>query len=90
MKIKENYMLRKVADTYVVVPIGTAVADFNGMINLNGVGAFLWHQLEVDTTFEHVLALMLEEYEVDENTARADLQKFIDELRESGLLEESN
>ena len=44
MKIKENYMLRKVADCYVVVPIGEAVAEFNGMINLNEVGAFLWRQ----------------------------------------------
>ncbi len=87
MKIKENYMLRKVADTFVVVPVGNAVATFNGMINLNSVGAFLWHQLEGETTFEQVLSAMLEEYEVEEELARKDLQKFIDELKESDLLE---
>ena len=65
MKIKENYMLRKVADCYVVVPIGAAVAEFNGMINLNEVGAFLWQKLESETTFEEVLASMLEEYDVE-------------------------
>lgn len=86
MKIKENYMLRKVADCYVVVPIGAAVAEFNGMINLNEVGAFLWRQLESDTTVEAVLAAMLEEYEVDEAVAKADLEKFIKELEEANLI----
>ncbi len=87
MKIKENYMLRKVADTFVVVPIGSAVADFNGMINLNSVGAFLWNQLEKETDFDTVLKEMLLEYEVDEATAKADLEKFIKELEESSLLD---
>jgi len=86
MKIKENYMLRKVADCYVVVPIGAAVSEFNGMINLNEVGAFLWRQLESDTTFEAVLAAMLEEYEVDEAIAKADLEKFVGELKEANLI----
>ena len=86
MKIKENYMLRKVADCYVVVPIGAAVAEFNGMINLNEVGAFLWRQLETETTPDEVLAAMLEEYEVDEAVAKADLDKFIKELEDANLI----
>ena len=86
MKIKDNFMLRKVADCYVVVPIGAAVAEFNGMINLNEVGAFLWRQLEAETTAEKVLAAMLEEYEVDEAVAKADLERFIGELADADLL----
>lgn len=88
MKIKENFMLRKVADCFVVVPIGAAVAQFNGMINLNEAGAFLWQQLENDTTPEAVVAAMLEQYEVDEATAKADVDKFIAQLREASLIEE--
>ena len=86
MKIKENYMLRKVADCYVVVPIGAAVAEFNGMINLNEVGAFLWQKLESETTFEEVLASMLEEYDVEEAVASGDLRRFIKELEDAELL----
>lgn len=86
MKIKDNFMLRKVADCYVVVPIGAAVAEFNGMINLNEVGAFLWRQLESETTFEDVLAAMLQEYEVTEDVAKADLEKFVSELKEANLI----
>lgn len=88
MKIKENFMLRKVADCYVVVPIGAAVADFNGMINLNEAGAFLWQALENDTTPDAVVNALLEQYEVDEATAKKDVEKFIAQLREASLLDE--
>ena len=87
MKIKENFMLRKVADTFVVVPIGDAVASFNGMINLNEAGAFLWQQMEKDTTPEDVVKAMLEQYDVEEELAKSDVDKFIAELRAADLLE---
>ena len=88
MKIKDNFMLRKVAGCYVVVPIGAAVKEFNGMINLNDAGAFLWQQLEKDTTVDAVVAAMLEQYDVDEATAKADVEKFVSQLRDASLIEE--
>ena len=42
MKIKEDFVLRKVADSYVVVPVNKLTLDFNGIINLNETGAFLF------------------------------------------------
>ena len=86
MKIKDNYMLRKVADTFVVVPVGDAVSEFNGMINLNEVGAFLWRQLESETTFDAVLKNVFSECEVDGSVAKADLERFIKELEEANLI----
>ena len=35
MKIKDDFVLRKVADSYVVVPVNSLTLDFNGIINLN-------------------------------------------------------
>ena len=87
MKIKENFMLRKVADTYVVVPVGDAVAEFNGMINLNEAGAFLWQLLENETTAEQVVEGLLQQYEVDKATAKRDVDNFINELKAAKLLE---
>lgn len=86
MRIKDNYMLRQVADCYVVVPVGPAVAEFNGMINLNEIGAFLWKHFESETTVEDVLAAVLQEYEVDEALAKADIQRFITELESANLI----
>ena len=45
MKIKEGYILRNVAGSFVVVPIGEAASEFNGMMNLNDTGAFLFEKL---------------------------------------------
>ena len=41
MRIKEGFMLREVLGETVAVPTGAAAAEFNGMINLNEVAAFL-------------------------------------------------
>ncbi len=87
MKIKDNFMLRKVADSYVVVPVGAATAEFNGMINLNEAGAFLWRAFENDTTVDAVVEAMLEQYDVDETTARKDVEMFVGELKSANLLQ---
>lgn len=40
MKVKQGFMLREIANNYVVVPVGKAAIDFNGIITLNQTGAF--------------------------------------------------
>lgn len=87
MKIKPDYLLRKVADSYVVVPVGKATVDFNGMINLNETGAFLWQQLQKGADEETLLRAMLSEYDVDEETAAEGIDSFLSKLREADLLE---
>jgi len=87
MKIKSDYVMREVAGTYVVVPTGKAAIDFSGMISLNGAGAFLWKQLTEDKGEQELLSAMLEEYETDEATARADISEFIKKLKEAEILE---
>ncbi|MBQ7340419.1 MAG: PqqD family protein [Clostridia bacterium] len=87
MKIKKNFILREVAGTYLVVAVGDAVKDFNKAINLNSTGAFLWKQLQVDLTEEELIGKLLEEYEIDRETAKKDILGFIQRLREANLLE---
>ena len=87
MKIKEDFLLRKVADCYVVVPVGKATVDFNGMMDLTETGAFLWEKLENDTTKEELLKAMLDEYEVTEDIAKNDIDNFITKLKDGNLLE---
>ena len=87
MKIKSNFILKKIADSYIVVPVRTRAVDFSGIIKLSESGAFLWNILEAGATKDELIAKMLEEYEVDEATAAADIDRFIDKLREADLLE---
>ena len=86
MKIKPGFLLRNVADVNVVVPVGEMSVDFNGIITLNDTGKFLFRQLMTkDTSEDELLQLMLEEYEVDEETAGADIRNFASKLREADL-----
>ena len=88
MKIKEGFILREVADSFVAVAVGDTAANFNGLINLNETGAFIWKQLENDTTEENVVAALLEEYEIDKDTATSAVAGFIQKLKEAKLLSE--
>ena len=87
MKIKDGYLLKEIAGNYVVVPVGNV--DFDGMISLNDAGVFIWKQLEKETNFESLLSAFLNEYEIDEATAKSDLNAFLMKMRDSGLLYES-
>ena len=86
MKIKDGFILRQVADNYLVVAVGDAVKDFNGIINLNETGAFLWKILESGATEEELAKKLTEEYDVTEETAKADVGKFVAKLAEANLL----
>lgn len=86
MKIKEDFVLRKVADSYVVVPVNKLTLDFNGIINLNETGAFLLKSSKRLRKAD-LLKAILDEYEVSEEKASADIDTFIQKLREADVLE---
>ena len=87
MKIKSNYILKKIAGSYVVVPVRTRAVDFSGIIKLTDSAAVLWSELENGCGREELVAKLLEEYAVDEATAQADVDRFINKLSEADLIE---
>ncbi|MCD8230868.1 MAG: PqqD family protein [Clostridiales bacterium] len=88
MKINEDYIMRNIAGEVIVVPTGVAAGNMNGLITLNDVAAFLWKNLQEDRTVEELEALVLEEYDVDEETAKRDVKGFTDALFQCGMLVE--
>lgn len=88
MKVKPGYMIREVAGYNVVVPVGDAAMNFNGMINLNETGAFLWKLLEEDTDEEKLVGALLAEYDIAEDAARSDVGEFIAKMKEANLIDE--
>ena len=87
MKIKNNFVLKKIAGSYVVVPVRTRAVDFSGIIKLTESGAFLWKLLEKGADRDELIKKMLEEYAVDEAPAAADIDRFVAKLREADLIE---
>lgn len=87
MKIKEDFILRKVADSYVVVPVNDMTVDFNGIINLNETGAFLFEILQKGADKQELLDKLLSEYEVTSEKAENDIDVFIQKLKDADILE---
>ena len=87
MKIKEDFILRKVADSYVVVPVGRQTLDFNGILNLNETGAFLFELLQKGASRDELVEKLLAEYEVERDRAQADVDKFIQSVKDADVLE---
>lgn len=87
MKIKQGFMLREINNDYIVVAVGKASLKFNGMINLNETGAFLWKKLINDISKEDLINEMLNEYDVTYDIAKSDIEKFIHKLKEANIIE---
>lgn len=87
MKIKDGFILREVAGNFIVVAVGSTAKSFNGMINLNDTGAFLWKKMQDGSDAEGLKNALLEEYEIDENTAEKHAKVFIDKLVKAGLVD---
>ncbi|MBP3579906.1 MAG: PqqD family protein [Clostridia bacterium] len=88
MKIKDGLILRQIADTYIVVAIGEEAKKANVMITLNETGGFLWQKLSEGATEEELLRAVLNTYDIDEATAKADVEDFVKKVKNSGLVEE--
>ncbi|MBO5736627.1 MAG: PqqD family protein [Clostridia bacterium] len=87
MKIKKGFVLRVVGGENVVVPVGAMSKVFHGMINLNDTGAFMWKFFSEDHTLEEGVSALCAEYEVEEERARNDVQKFMTTVQENGFAE---
>ena len=88
MKTKKGFMLRSVAGKDIVIAVGAASVDFNGLISLNETGAFLWKILENGAEYDELLEKLLAEYDTDEATAKEGIDSFLKTAREAGLIEE--
>lgn len=88
MKVKEGFIVKKVIDDYVVVPVGDNFMDFSSIINLNETGAFLWKCMENDITEDELVNLLSKEYEVDASEVKDDVADFIESLKNAKLLSE--
>ena len=86
MKIKDGFVMKSIAGTDVVMPIGDNMVSFGSVITLNETGVFLWQKLQEETTQEKLVSEMLKEYNVDEATAKSDVAEFVNKLQEVGVL----
>ena len=88
MKLCGEFVVRKVMDHTVAIPVGQTALELNGMILLNDVSKVIWGCLEQGTDIERTVTAVTDAFEVSAEEAREDILEFWDKLRKLRLLEE--
>lgn len=89
MKVKTGFKLNQVCGQHFLMPMGEKNIDFSKMIVLNESSLLLWKRMEQNDFSEDDLAkVLLDEYEIDEDTVRKDVANFLSQLRAESVIVE--
>lgn len=86
MKATKTMIMREIAGEYILIPVGEAATELFGLVSLNESGALLWERLQQECTEKDLIEAVLAEYEVDEETAKTGVRRFLEKMRKENLL----
>jgi len=86
LRIADGFILREIAESWVVIPTGSNLVEFNGIISLSESGALLWRKLESGATEDDLFVLLADEYDISELDAHGDVKEFLSEMKAKGLI----
>ncbi|MCD8049402.1 MAG: PqqD family protein [Clostridia bacterium] len=92
MNIKKGFVIRKVANKYVVVATGPARREFNGMVKLNETGIIIWEGVAAGKTADEISDMLAEKSgaktEGDRTYIANNVNAMIKEMTDAGFLTE--
>lgn len=88
MHVISGFIVRQIAGETIAIPAGPAARELSGLLALGGSGQFLFNLLQTEQTEDSLVQAVVETYEIDEATARADIAEFLEILRSNGVLVE--
>lgn len=87
MNIRQGFILREVAGTFVIISSGDDNLDFKGVITVNEVGALIWKGVEAGLGKEEIVEKILSEYDVTKEIALVDCDEFLEQLISKNIIE---
>ena len=89
MKAKKGFNLRSVCGEQIIVAEGKENIDFSNIISMNESSAYLWRlvQQRESFTIDDMADLLTEEYEVERETALADVKTLAEQWIAAGIVE---
>lgn len=87
IKRKADFKLQNIGGENLLIPLGAQVMDMNGLITLNDTAACVWEHLAEERSLDELITAVVERFDVAPETARTDVQSFIDKIILMGLLE---
>lgn len=88
MKLKKGFVTHRLGDEQLMVAAGPAAKLFHGMVRSNETAAFIVDCLKSPCSESEIVDRLLEEYEVDAETARRDVSAVLEQLRSISAIEE--
>lgn len=90
MKAKPGFNLRDVCGEQIIVTEGKENIDFSNIISMNESSAYLWKEVQKLDSFtaDDLAKLLLDQYEVDEETAFHDAQALAAQWLKAGIITE--
>ena len=89
MRVKSNYIFRRIADEDLLIPTGEAALTTKGLIALSESGSLLYQKLQRECTREDLVAALTAEYDVPEAVAAEDVDAFLNQMRQLNMLVEA-
>ncbi|HKM33559.1 MAG TPA: PqqD family protein [Lachnospiraceae bacterium] len=89
MKLAEGYLVKEVAGSFVLIPVGQNVIDYRNILSTNKTGDFILGKLAEDISNEELFSAVCLEYTAEEKEkeqVKQDLDEFLLKLREKNLL----
>ncbi len=86
MKLNPELIHRNIIGEDIFIPIGQTALEKNGVFVMSPVGARIWELLGEGKDTDELVPLLLEEYEVEPEILKADVDEFLAELSRLGLL----
>lgn len=87
MQVRPGFHLHSVLGNDFLVPMGEDNVDFSELISLNETSLLLWQRMAAAPfTDDDLVALLLQEYDVDEPTARRDVSRLLQQYIDKGVV----
>lgn len=86
MKKAEGYVIRKLAEEYVLIPCGERAEEMNETISLSETAGFIYINAGKADSTEELAGLVAEEYDVPKSEVLEDVKAVVKTLQQKGIL----
>lgn len=87
MKKKEDFIIRNIADEYIMIPVGKTALKFNGTIMINEISAFIWNHIEEVSNEREMSNLICKYYEANYNEVYNDIKVIFRQMKDMQWIE---
>ena len=88
MKIKKNFVKRKVGDKYLVVNTKKGDGAQSMFIEMNETSSFIWDQFEKGYDIDKTAMQLCKRYSIPKEKALKDINKLVEAMKNAGIIED--